>query len=78
MMKPVQSLVGLPLLRATMLGRQWERAFDVRKVAVMIGRRPRYGLVVDLYADVREQVVEEVRPDVAAMWADALERLGVR
>lgn len=76
-MTPVHTLVRLPCLRSVMLGRRWQRTFDVRKVALTIGRRPRYGLVVDLYPDVREQVVEDIRHDVAAMWCCPRERLGL-
>lgn len=31
-----------------------------------------------LEPDVRERIVEEVRPDVVAMWTDPLEQLGLR
>jgi hypothetical protein len=42
---------------------------------VRTGRRVR---VYDYELDVRERVLEELRPGVVAMWADPLERFGVR
>jgi hypothetical protein len=60
---------ALPQLRVVLCGRRWRELV----VPDASGR-----LVYDVAADVRERVVDELRPDVAGMWSDPRERLGLR
>jgi len=60
---------GLPLLRVVLCGRGWREL-----VVPEVGGR----LVYDVAADVRERVIEELRPDVGGMWSDPREQLGLR
>jgi hypothetical protein len=81
-MRRLHCLDRLPQVSVFMHGPRWRRTFDVREVALALprvdgDRRVRRVLVYDFEADVRERIVEELRPDVVAMWCDARERLGL-
>jgi len=52
-------------VRVFLVGPRWRRLFGV------------IGLLYDLEPDVREQILEELRPDVVAIWTDPREQLGL-
>jgi len=81
-MRRMVSFDRLPLPGVFLHGPRWRRHFDVKEVAQSLpledGRRAlSLVLVYDFEADVRERIVEELRPSVAAMWTDPRERLGL-
>jgi hypothetical protein len=73
-------------VRVFMYGPRWQRHFDVqrRPVADIDPEAARYHragkrlLIYDVEADVRERVLEELRPGVVAQWVDPRERLARR
>ena len=75
----------LPMARVWMRGPKWKRAFDVRHglladvdpvVAARFGRPGVKFWWYDFELDVRELVLEEIRPGVVAEWTDPYERWG--
>jgi hypothetical protein len=70
---PVQMSDYLPALRVVLCGYRWRTLGG----AQYLWRGDELRLVYDIALDVRERAVEELRPDVAAMWADPRERLGL-
>jgi len=62
----LRSYEQLPRLSVRCYGRRWRQHWDIRLN------------VIDLEPDVRERCVEEIRPDIAAMWSDPRERMGLR
>jgi hypothetical protein len=81
-MRRLHCLDRLPRVSVFMHGPRWRRTFDVREVALALprvdgDRRVRRVLVYDFEADVRERILEELRPGVDSMWVDVYERLGM-
>lgn len=72
------SLDHLPMVRVWMHGRRWRRHFGVREVPIAefapssapYHRPGKKLLVFSLEDDVRELVLEELRPGVYAEWSD--------
>lgn len=81
-------LEPLPLARVWMRGPKWKRAFNVTHRALVDvdpeaarDRRPLQAKTYwwyDFEHDVRELVVEEIRPGVLAEWSDPFEQFGIR
>jgi hypothetical protein len=71
----------LPMPRAFMHGPHWRRYFDVRRNVRARGQEPVAQeledamLVFTFEDDVRERVLDEVRPGVVSQWSDPLERV---
>jgi hypothetical protein len=69
----------LPALRVALYGRRWWR--------LCTGARGELATLFDVYVgeliyphieeEVRERIVEEMRPGIASMWSDPRERLGL-
>lgn len=71
---PVHLGDALPALRVVLCGPHWRTLGG----AASVWHGDQVRLVYDVEPDVRERVVEQLRPDVVAMWADPRERLGLR
>lgn len=79
----VYNLEQLPLPRCYMCGPKWRRLFDVeerlladiRPESAIYHRPGKTILVFSFEHDVRELVLEELRPGVFAMWSDPRERV---
>lgn len=75
----------LTMPRVLMVGPRWRSHFGVRAVpiaefnpaAVGYHARTKKVLVFTLEDDVRERVLDEIRPGVAAMWSEPREQVGV-
>jgi hypothetical protein len=76
-MRRMACLAPLPNIRVFLHGPRWRRTFDVKEVATALprGGPVRLVLLYDFEADVRELVLDELRPDVFAMWSDPRERI---
>jgi hypothetical protein len=66
---------NLPMPRAFMIGPKWRRHFGVRSERRAFASTK---LTFTFEDDVRELVLEQLRPGTVAEWSDPLEWLGVR
>jgi hypothetical protein len=79
------SLDQLPMARTFMTGPRWRSSFGVLEVPIVeldpdaarFHRPGRKLLMFSLEEDVRELLLEEIRPGVFAAWSDPRERLGL-
>jgi hypothetical protein len=76
----------LPRVRTLMLGPRWRQAFGVEQRpiaeinppwAMQVRADRKWVLVFTLEDEVRERVLEEIRPGIFAQWSDPREWLGV-
>jgi len=82
-MRRMWSMEQLPMPRAFFRGPRWKRLCGVREtpiveidpVAAQYHRKGRKLLIFSFEDDVRERVLEELRPEVFAMWSDPREQV---
>jgi hypothetical protein len=65
----------LPMPRVFMIGPRWRRHFGVKSEPRAFRSSK---LTFTFEPDVRELVLDEIRPGVYAQWSDPFERLGLR